>query len=225
MMTGKRALIVDDSRSARVILSRMLEQHGMAVDTAESAEQALEYLRAEPSGRDLHGPPDARHGRVPGRAGDQERPADRDDSAHDVHLAGRRAVREPGARARRRRRAAEDRAAGRRLARALPAAPAAGSAPAPDRRCSTAARRARLPVDDAEVANGDSAARRGSGGAGQPRSRRASQPARSRWRSCRATSARRCSSSSATSSPSSAGSWWRRSKRLVAASAPSSRTA
>jgi len=45
MATGKRALIVDDSRSARVILSRMLEQQGLAVDTAESAEQALEYLR------------------------------------------------------------------------------------------------------------------------------------------------------------------------------------
>jgi CheY-like chemotaxis protein len=45
MTTGKRALIVDDSRSARVILSRMLEQHGMVVDTAESAEQALEYLQ------------------------------------------------------------------------------------------------------------------------------------------------------------------------------------
>ena len=45
MTTGKRALIVDDSRSARVILSRMLEQHGMIVDTAESAEQALEYLQ------------------------------------------------------------------------------------------------------------------------------------------------------------------------------------
>jgi CheY-like chemotaxis protein len=44
MVTGKRALIVDDSRSARVILSRMLEQHGMGVDTAESAEQALEFL-------------------------------------------------------------------------------------------------------------------------------------------------------------------------------------
>jgi CheY-like chemotaxis protein len=49
MTTGKRALIVDDSRSARVILSRMLEQHGLTVDTAESAEQALEYLqRARP---------------------------------------------------------------------------------------------------------------------------------------------------------------------------------
>lgn len=45
MTTGKRALIVDDSRSARVILSRMLEQHAMTVDTAESAEQALEYLQ------------------------------------------------------------------------------------------------------------------------------------------------------------------------------------
>jgi len=47
MTMGKRALIVDDSRSARVILSRMLEQHGMAVDTAESAEQALEYLHQQ----------------------------------------------------------------------------------------------------------------------------------------------------------------------------------
>jgi CheY-like chemotaxis protein len=47
MTTGKRALIVDDSRSARVILSRMLEQHGLAVDTAESAEQALEYLQQQ----------------------------------------------------------------------------------------------------------------------------------------------------------------------------------
>src|SRR5262245_55652969 len=44
MMTGKRPLIVDESRSARVVLSRMLGQHGLAVDTAESAEQALEYL-------------------------------------------------------------------------------------------------------------------------------------------------------------------------------------
>jgi CheY-like chemotaxis protein len=43
-MAAKRALVVDDSRSARVILSRMLEVHGMQVDTAESGEQALEYL-------------------------------------------------------------------------------------------------------------------------------------------------------------------------------------
>jgi CheY-like chemotaxis protein len=41
----KRALVVDDSRSARVILSRMLEGYGLEVDAAESAEQALEYLK------------------------------------------------------------------------------------------------------------------------------------------------------------------------------------
>jgi CheY-like chemotaxis protein len=41
----KRALIVDDSRSARVILSRMLEGYGLAVDSSESAEQALEHLK------------------------------------------------------------------------------------------------------------------------------------------------------------------------------------
>lgn len=46
-MTAKRALIVDDSRSARVILGRMLEGYGLQVDTAESAEQALEYLREQ----------------------------------------------------------------------------------------------------------------------------------------------------------------------------------
>ncbi len=45
-MSAKRALIVDDSRSARVILSRMLETHGLQVDTAESGEQALDYLRS-----------------------------------------------------------------------------------------------------------------------------------------------------------------------------------
>jgi CheY-like chemotaxis protein len=41
----KRALIVDDSRSARVILSRMLEGYGLQVDSSESAENALEFLR------------------------------------------------------------------------------------------------------------------------------------------------------------------------------------
>jgi CheY-like chemotaxis protein len=41
----KTALVVDDSRTARVILSRMLENHDLQVDTAESAEQALEHLR------------------------------------------------------------------------------------------------------------------------------------------------------------------------------------
>jgi len=45
MIPGKRALVVDDSRSARVVLSRMLERYGILVDSAESAEAALEYLK------------------------------------------------------------------------------------------------------------------------------------------------------------------------------------
>ena len=44
-MAGKRALVVDDSKSARVVLSRMLEKYGIEVDSADSAEAALEYLR------------------------------------------------------------------------------------------------------------------------------------------------------------------------------------
>jgi CheY-like chemotaxis protein len=44
-MTPKRALVVDDSRSARAFLSRILERHSLEVDTAESAEAALEYLK------------------------------------------------------------------------------------------------------------------------------------------------------------------------------------
>lgn len=42
----KRALIVDDSRLARHALGRLLTQHGVAADTAESAEAALEYLKS-----------------------------------------------------------------------------------------------------------------------------------------------------------------------------------
>ena len=44
MVTLKRALIVDDSKSARVVLSRLLEKHDLAVETRDSAEAALEYL-------------------------------------------------------------------------------------------------------------------------------------------------------------------------------------
>jgi len=44
-MPGRRALVVDDSKSARVVLSRMLEKYGIEVDSAESAESALEYLK------------------------------------------------------------------------------------------------------------------------------------------------------------------------------------
>ncbi len=43
-MARKRALVVDDSKSARVILSRMLEKYDIEVDMAESAEQAIDYL-------------------------------------------------------------------------------------------------------------------------------------------------------------------------------------
>jgi len=46
-MAAKRALVVDDSKSARVVLSRMLEKYGIAVDTADSAEMALDFLRRE----------------------------------------------------------------------------------------------------------------------------------------------------------------------------------
>ena len=41
---GKTALIVDDSRTARIVLQQMLETHDLEVDTAESAEDALAYL-------------------------------------------------------------------------------------------------------------------------------------------------------------------------------------
>src|ERR1700677_5354485 len=44
-MVQKRALVVDDSKSARVILSRMLEKYDIEVDMAESAEQAIDYLQ------------------------------------------------------------------------------------------------------------------------------------------------------------------------------------
>jgi CheY-like chemotaxis protein len=43
-MGVKRALIVDDSKSARVFLSRILEKYEIDVDSAENAEDAIEYL-------------------------------------------------------------------------------------------------------------------------------------------------------------------------------------
>lgn len=43
-MALKRALIVDDSKSARVVLSRMLQKYNIEVDTAENAETAIDYL-------------------------------------------------------------------------------------------------------------------------------------------------------------------------------------
>ncbi len=44
-MARKRVLVVDDSKSARVILSRMLEKYDIEVDMAEAAENAIEYLQ------------------------------------------------------------------------------------------------------------------------------------------------------------------------------------
>ncbi len=43
-MSAKRALIVDDSRSARTFLTRILERYDLQVHGAGSAEEAIEYL-------------------------------------------------------------------------------------------------------------------------------------------------------------------------------------
>ena len=42
-MIQKRALIVDDSKSARVVLSKMLEKYDLQVHSAESAEDAIAH--------------------------------------------------------------------------------------------------------------------------------------------------------------------------------------
>lgn len=44
-MAQKHALVVDDSRSARVALQRLLEKHGMEVSFAESGEEAIDFLK------------------------------------------------------------------------------------------------------------------------------------------------------------------------------------
>src|ERR1700734_55283 len=46
-MMARRALVVDDSRSARAFLTRILERYEITVDAVESAEQAIEYLAIE----------------------------------------------------------------------------------------------------------------------------------------------------------------------------------
>ncbi|HAJ91364.1 MAG TPA: hypothetical protein DCO71_01865 [Gammaproteobacteria bacterium] len=43
-MTHGLALVVDDSKTARITLKRMLEKHDLDIDTVESAQQALDYL-------------------------------------------------------------------------------------------------------------------------------------------------------------------------------------
>lgn len=47
-MTFKRALVVDDSKSARRVLGALLEKHNLIVETAASAEEALELLKRQP---------------------------------------------------------------------------------------------------------------------------------------------------------------------------------
>ncbi len=44
MSEHKRVLVVDDSKSARLVLRRMLEKHDLRVDTVESASLALDFL-------------------------------------------------------------------------------------------------------------------------------------------------------------------------------------
>lgn len=44
-MAVKNALLVDDSKSARLVLSRLLEKNNLHVDLVESAEEALSYLK------------------------------------------------------------------------------------------------------------------------------------------------------------------------------------
>jgi len=46
-MSAKRALIVDDSKSARLFLARILERYDLDVDNAENAEAAIEYLTTQ----------------------------------------------------------------------------------------------------------------------------------------------------------------------------------
>jgi CheY-like chemotaxis protein len=46
-MTVKRALVVDDSKSARAFLGRVLQRYGLEVEGVGSAEQAIEYLVRE----------------------------------------------------------------------------------------------------------------------------------------------------------------------------------
>ena len=47
-MTFKRALVVDDSKSARRVLGALLEKHNLIVESAASAEEALELLKRQP---------------------------------------------------------------------------------------------------------------------------------------------------------------------------------
>ena len=45
-MPIRHVLVVDDSKSARLMLRKILQNLGMTVDTADSAEEALEWIAA-----------------------------------------------------------------------------------------------------------------------------------------------------------------------------------
>ena len=47
-MSTRKILVVDDSKSARFALRMLLQKHGYLVDTAESGEEGLEKMRADP---------------------------------------------------------------------------------------------------------------------------------------------------------------------------------
>jgi len=46
-MPVRHVLVVDDSKSARLMLRKMLQGFGLTVDTVESGEEALNYLRSQ----------------------------------------------------------------------------------------------------------------------------------------------------------------------------------
>ena len=46
-MPVRHVLVVDDSKSARLMLRKMLQGLGLTVDTADSAEEALSYLHSQ----------------------------------------------------------------------------------------------------------------------------------------------------------------------------------
>lgn len=46
-MAQKRALVVDDSKAARVALKRLLERYDLMIHFAESGEQAIEFLKSQ----------------------------------------------------------------------------------------------------------------------------------------------------------------------------------
>ena len=126
-MSAKHALIVDDSKSARTVLAQTLEQYAIEVDMAESAEEALEYLKTQR--------PDAifMDHQMPGMDGLQAVRIIKNDPRTAtipiiMYTSQEGELYVGQARARCRRRAAQEGRSDRGIEGALPAAPRAGSA-------------------------------------------------------------------------------------------------